>query len=34
LREAGFLNVSEVQGGLPAWKAYSYPTESGVVVVV
>jgi rhodanese-related sulfurtransferase len=34
LRAAGFLNVSELQGGLPAWKAYSYPTESGVVVIV
>lgn len=34
LRSAGFLNVSELQGGLPAWKAYSYPTESGVVVIV
>jgi rhodanese-related sulfurtransferase len=33
LREAGYLNVSEVQGGLPAWKAYRYPTESGAVIV-
>lgn len=30
LREAGFSNVSEIEGGLPAWKAYGYPTESGV----
>lgn len=34
LREAGFMNVSEVQGGLPAWKAYSYPVEAGIVVTV
>jgi rhodanese-related sulfurtransferase len=33
LREAGYMNVSEVQGGLPAWKAYQYPTESGAVFV-
>ena len=25
LREAGYLNVSELQGGLPAWKAVGYP---------
>jgi rhodanese-related sulfurtransferase len=33
LRQAGFVNVSEIQGGLPAWKAYSYPTEVGIVRV-
>ena len=31
LREAGYLHVSEVQGGLPAWKAYGYPIESGML---
>ncbi|HEY9698521.1 MAG TPA: rhodanese-like domain-containing protein [Trichocoleus sp.] len=30
LREAGYLNVSELQGGIPAWKAVGYPIESGV----
>lgn len=34
LRQAGFVNVSEIQGGLPAWKAYSYPTEVGIVRVM
>ncbi|MEP0913345.1 rhodanese-like domain-containing protein [Leptolyngbya sp. GB1-A1] len=29
LRTAGYLNVSELQGGLPAWKAVGYPIESG-----
>lgn len=29
LRNAGYLNVSELQGGLPAWKAVGYPIESG-----
>lgn len=28
LRNAGYLNVSELQGGLPAWKAVGYPIES------
>lgn len=32
LREAGFQNVSEVQGGLPAWKAMGYPIDFGIVV--
>lgn len=32
LRQAGFRNVSELQGGLPAWKAMGYPIEKGVVV--
>lgn len=29
LRAAGFSSVSEVQGGLPAWKAVGYPVEAG-----
>jgi rhodanese-related sulfurtransferase len=29
----GYLNVSEVQGGLPAWKAVGYPVESKVLRV-
>lgn len=28
LRTAGFSNVSELRGGLPAWKAMQYPIES------
>jgi rhodanese-related sulfurtransferase len=28
LREAGFRNVSELQGGLPAWRAMGYQVES------
>jgi rhodanese-related sulfurtransferase len=28
LRDAGFQNVSELRGGLPAWKAVNYPTEA------
>jgi rhodanese-related sulfurtransferase len=31
LRQAGFSNVSALQGGLPAWKAMGYPIEKGVV---
>jgi rhodanese-related sulfurtransferase len=27
LREAGFEHISELRGGLAAWKAVSYPTE-------
>ena len=27
LRDAGFYNVAELQGGLPAWKAIGGPTE-------
>lgn len=27
LREAGFNSVSELRGGLAAWKAVNYPTE-------
>jgi rhodanese-related sulfurtransferase len=29
LREAGYVNVSELRGGLAAWKAVSYPIEGG-----
>ncbi|HEY9661740.1 MAG TPA: rhodanese-like domain-containing protein [Allocoleopsis sp.] len=32
LRRAGYVNVSELQGGLPAWKAYGYPIESGTAM--
>jgi rhodanese-related sulfurtransferase len=28
LRQAGFSQVSELQGGLPAWKAVGYPIET------
>jgi rhodanese-related sulfurtransferase len=31
LRQAGFCNVSELQGGLPAWKAMGYPVEKGFI---
>jgi len=27
LREAGYRNVSEIRGGLAAWKAVGYPVE-------
>ncbi len=33
LRQAGFRNVSELRGGLPAWKAMGYPIEKGFVRV-
>ncbi|NJR66851.1 MAG: rhodanese-like domain-containing protein [Leptolyngbyaceae cyanobacterium CRU_2_3] len=32
LRQAGFYNVSELQGGLPAWKAMGYQIESGTLM--
>lgn len=32
LRQAGFINVSELRGGLPAWKAVDYPIESTTVI--
>jgi rhodanese-related sulfurtransferase len=32
LRQAGFHNVSELQGGLPAWKAMGYQVESGALI--
>ena len=28
LRAAGYLNVSQIRGGLPAWKAVGYPIEA------
>jgi rhodanese-related sulfurtransferase len=28
LRQAGFAKVSELRGGLAAWKAFGYPIES------
>lgn len=28
LRKAGYRNVSEIRGGLAAWKAVGYPVES------
>ncbi len=33
LRQVGFQNVSELQGGLPAWKAMGYQIESGKAIV-
>jgi rhodanese-related sulfurtransferase len=33
LRQAGFRNVSELQGGLPAWKAMNFPIENGFAQV-
>jgi len=32
LRQVGFRNVSELQGGLPAWKAMGYQVESGKAI--
>lgn len=29
LRQAGYEKVAELRGGLPAWKAVGYPTETG-----
>lgn len=34
LRQAGFTNVSALQGGLPAWKAMGYPIEKGAGWVI
>lgn len=34
LRQAGFLSVSELRGGLAAWKAVDYPIESTSVTVL
>ncbi|XWK87124.1 MAG: rhodanese-like domain-containing protein [Phormidium sp.] len=28
LRAAGYINVSQIRGGLPAWKAVGYPIEA------
>ncbi len=33
LRAAGFLNVSELIGGVAAWKAVGYPLESITAIV-
>lgn len=33
LRKAGYLNVSELRGGLAAWKAVGYPIDSRPVGV-
>lgn len=32
LRSAGFVNVSELRGGLAAWKAVDYPIESTTAI--
>jgi rhodanese-related sulfurtransferase len=32
LRQVGFQNVYELQGGLPAWKAMGYQVESGMAI--
>lgn len=32
LRHAGFVNVSELRGGLAAWKAVDYPIESTTAI--
>ena len=34
LRQAGYLNVSELKGGLPAWKAFGYPVDTVVTATV
>jgi rhodanese-related sulfurtransferase len=34
LRDAGFLHISELRGGLAAWKAVGFPVESFVNVVL
>ncbi|GAB4470393.1 MAG: rhodanese-like domain-containing protein [Elainellaceae cyanobacterium] len=31
LRAAGFLNVSELRGGMPAWKAVGFPVETATL---
>ncbi len=31
LREVGYVSVSELRGGLPAWKAVGYPTEVAAI---
>lgn len=33
LRNAGFTKISEIKGGLAAWKASRYPVESGFAIV-
>lgn len=34
LRSAGYQNVSEIRGGLAAWKAVGYPVESIPVTAI
>jgi rhodanese-related sulfurtransferase len=34
LRDAGYAYVAELQGGVAAWKAMGYPTESNQAVAV
>lgn len=31
LRDAGYFNVSELRGGVAAWKAVGYPVESALI---
>ena len=33
LREAGYLNVAEIIGGLAAWKAVNYPIEGNAEII-
>lgn len=33
LRQAGYQNVSEIRGGLAAWKAVGYPVESVLTTI-
>ena len=33
LRGAGYQNVAELLGGLPAWKAARFPTEGNLTVI-
>ena len=33
LKEAGYQNVAELQGGLPAWKAAGFPIEGRSTIV-
>lgn len=32
LRSAGYINVAQIRGGLPAWKAVGFPVEAIPVV--
>ncbi len=34
LRAAGFTKISEIVGGLAAWKASGYPVESGFIAPI
>ncbi|MGK7934063.1 MAG: rhodanese-like domain-containing protein [Microcystaceae cyanobacterium] len=33
LREAGYLNVAELKGGLPAWKARGFAVEGNAAII-